>query len=184
VIEVPTFALEDGEHSAVAQGASGVVLSKHRIGDVSEFEFCKQATLRGWRVRHMGGSEQGYDAIISRSGVRPLFVQVKLARWKQKNAESGCYDIKNHAAGKTYSLVAYDILACHLEDIGKWVFYARQEFGSRSGTAFIPPDLRQRISRSLIDARDPDNWELLDQVAATHSQESGGIGLRMSYPTP
>jgi hypothetical protein len=182
VIEVPTFALEDGKHSAVTEGGSSSRFFSSQKGDISEFEFCKQASLRGWRVRHMGGCEQDYDVIISRALSRALFVQVKRAhRWNGQNN----YDIKNHSRGRTYSLAAYDILAAHLEDIDKWVFYTRGQLGNRKATTYMPTEFRSRATKSSApDARDPDNWELLDQVAAMYSQESLPLGQPLSYPAP
>ena len=161
------FALTDGEHSEVAENSGGCALSTHRVGDISEFEFCKQATLRGWRVRHTGGEEQGYDAIISRKGLRSIFVQVKRARWLQRHSNRGYFLADNGGCGKTYSPFAYDILACHLAAIGKWVFYTRNETGNRRGVSYLPPEMRRErhTRKTAMPARDPDNWELLDEVA-------------------
>lgn len=178
MIEVPTFALENGDHSAVTD--RGSLLSSLRKGDVSEFEFCKQATQRGWRVRHMSGAEQNYDAIISREGARSLFVQVKRCAYlKDKNA----YHVKNECGSGLYCNHAYDILAAHLADIDSWVFYTRSELGSRRKTTYTPTQMRNRsVGSNAPDARDPDNWELLDQVAAMYSQESLPLGQPLSHP--
>jgi hypothetical protein len=71
-----------------------------------------------------------------------------------------------------------------LGDTGRWVFYMRQELGNRVGTTYLPPELRKTaVSRAAPSPRDPDNWELLDQVAAIKAQESLGIGQPMSHAT-
>jgi len=147
----------------VAEPDSVARLCNNRIGDVSEFEFCRQATLHGWRARHMSGAEPNYDVIISRVGSRSVFVQVKRAYW---DTDRNAYRIRNKGGSGIYSPCAYDILAAHMEDIDKWVFYTRAELGNRSQTTYTPPHLRtSAVSRSAPPPRNPDNWDLLDEVA-------------------
>jgi hypothetical protein len=186
VIELPTFALEDGEHSEVSFGGSREQGHAFDRGGLSEIAFEMDAIRRGWLVAAARGSGRDFDYIVKRPNVlRPVSVQVKYARWKKNAGGYWHYSIKCRRRLGAYSATAFDVLAAHLGDTGQWVFYARQELGNRGGTTYLPPELRKTaVAKTALTPRDPDNWELLDQVAATHSQESGGIGLRMSYPTP
>ena len=100
--------------------------------------------------------------------MRPMFVQVKHAFLTTgRNYGAGkFYDICNAKNGAVYSSTAYDVLAVYLWDRREWVLYSRAELGGRHGTTFTPPELRLRAVRgSGCDARDPNNWHLLDEVA-------------------
>jgi hypothetical protein len=187
------FAVEDGEHSAVTEGglyAPGITCraQRRRLGDASEFEFCKQAALHGWRVKHFGGFESNYDAIVQKPDMPLLTVQIKRA-WRSKPDESnGAYAVgckRPGNSGELYSLHAFDVLAAHLTDVNCWLFFTRPELGDRKNVTYVLPSYRKnkRQERCCSD-RDPDNWELLDQVAAMYSQESSGVTQPMSHPIP
>ncbi len=186
MIEVPTFALEDGEHSAVTRGASGA-LNSCELGDISEMKFEIEAITRGWLVASPRGRARDFDCIIKRQSTRPITVQIKKAR---KQSEFRYLFNTSRGLGKNgrrvaYSYSAFDVLAVHLSDLDRWIFFSRQDLGERQGAAYTLPENRKQAQHShSMDARNPDNWELLDRVAAMHSQESGGMGLRTSYPTP
>ena len=140
--------------------------------DIAELLFCIEARKRGYEVKWMSGGCKGYDVILERDGVRPMFVQVKHT-FLREQAQGGSwfYKIKNGVAGKTYANNSYDVLAVYMWDRGEWVFYTRGELGNRSETTYTPPELRKvATSKSACAPRDPNNWHLLDEVAAQLSQ--------------
>ncbi len=180
------FAIEDGEHSAVAEGGISE-LSAKRKGKISEAAFALQAIIRGWDVVNPNGDPDDYDTILKRPHTRPILVQVKRS---MRYPDDNCYRINASRSGGSdskrrilYSYTAFDVLAAHLADVDRWVFYTRAELGDRTQTTYkLPAERRQVVSKRAPDARDPDNWELLDQVAAMYSQESKGVSQQMSHP--
>jgi hypothetical protein len=51
-------------------------------------------------------------------------------------------------------------------DADRWVFYTRPELGNRTLTTYALPEFRKnKVRKDAPDARDPDNWDLLDEVA-------------------
>ncbi len=169
------FAVEDGEHSAVTQGASVDLESNDYKGKVSEAAFAYQAVLRGWDVIDAGGAAD-YDRIVKRPYTRAILVQVKRAYRDQERTlyVVNCSRSRKGASGRQqYSTTAFDILAVHLADINQWVFYTRAEIGNRVRACYILPEERKnKTSVNAMAPRNPNNWELLDQVAAMYSQES------------
>jgi hypothetical protein len=166
------FAVEGGEHSPVTEGATNGDARNHEDefvrGDLAELMFCVEARKRGYWVKWMQGNCKGYDVILERDGMRPMFVQVKhLFRQKHK----GCHQYKvPNTAGRSrvYSLTAYDVLACYLWDRDQWVFYMRKELGARCATSYMPAEYRRRRQRShALSHRQPDNWDLIEEVAAS-----------------
>lgn len=178
------FALEDGEHSSVSFGGSPQCGNDFDRGGLSEIAFELDAIKRGWLVASARGSGRDFDYILKRPHlIRPVSVQVKYARWRKNATGSWHYAIKCNRRLGAYSPTAFDILAAHLGDTGAWVFYTRQELGNRTGTTYLPPQLRKTaVSRAAPSPRDTDNWELLDQVAAPDCQESLGVGQPLSDP--
>jgi hypothetical protein len=181
------FAIEDGNHSQVALG--GEALSACDKGDISELAFEIAAQKRGWIVASARGKSKDFDAIVKRSHlIRPVTVQVKLANWAAggsgwKPGGAYRYSFPCGRLSGPYAVTAFDVLAVHLADIDKWVFYTRAELGNRRRSSYLPAELRKKAVRSSApDARNPDNWELLDQVAAMYSQESLGVAQQMSDP--
>ncbi len=181
MIEVPTFALEDGEHSAVTEG---LALSKNQLGDVSELAFELHAIRRGWTVATPRGSAQDFDAILKRPNLRPIVVQVKRAWASPKNGYSVPCCRRRPTGRVSYSTDAFDVLAAHLPDTDQFVFFTRGEIGGVGKLSFLPAPSRKNSRRSdaTVADRDPDNWELLDQVAAMYSQESLPLGQPLSHP--
>jgi hypothetical protein len=179
------FAVEDGEHSLVSFGGSPQCGNDFDRGGLSEIAFEMEAIRRGWLVAAARGSGRDFDYIVKRPHLaRPVSVQVKYARWTKNTRGCWHYAIKCRRRLGAYSASAFDILAAHLGASGKWVFYTRQEIGNRTGTTYLPPESRKTsVSRAAPAARNPDNWELLDQVASPDSQESLGIGQPLSDPT-
>ena len=147
-----------------------------RRADITEWLFCIAARERGYRAKHFGSQCKGYDVILERDGMRPIFVQVKygVLHRVSDNQLTGAYQIWNCSRGKIYDHAAYDILAFYMWDREEWLLFQRNEFGNQSSARYLPPEWRRtpRKSAAHLDDRNPDNWELLDQVAATHSQES------------
>ena len=163
------FAVTDGEHSEVTEGGANE-FSAQRKGKISEAAFALQAIIRGWDVVNPNGDPDDYDTILKRPHTRPILVQVKRAiRYLGDN----CYRINASRSGGPdskrrilYSHTAFDVLAAHLSDVDQWVFYTRAELGNRTQTTYkLPAERRQAVSSRAPDARDPDNWDLLNDVA-------------------
>lgn len=173
------FALPDSDIAPVTDGAmmtgASVGLENSVRGDVAEYEFCKQACLRGWRASHAGSGTQGYDVILSGKSQRPIFVQVKHGFLRRRpNAVSWYYQVKNSVRGKLYSPHAYDVLALYMWDRDQWLFFTRGELGNRTETTFTPPEFRKNAVKSnACDDRNPNNWELLDDVAQSLTNLEG-----------
>jgi hypothetical protein len=191
----PLFAIEDGEHSEVTAGGSTLMTSRD-LGEISESKFELRASELGWLVASPRGTNRDFDAIVMRRGGRPIVVQIKRSNVVQ-GADSKSYAINcsrrtlksGTCKNVLYDENAFDVLAAHLPDIDKWMFFTRSELGSRQKTTYCPPDFRQNKRKThygthgeLMSDRNPDNWELLDQVAAMHSQESAGVSQQMSHP--
>ena len=176
------FALTDGEHSEVTEGAAPTSfdISRPVRGAITERLFEAAALSRGWEVASNIGGGKDFDHIVRKPTLRPIVVQIKLASWDEKN---NSYKIHNATASGLYSAHAYDVMAAYLEDLNKWVFYSRPELGNRISTTYTPPQSRKNATKkSAPDARDPDNWELLDQFADMYSQVSLGVTQQMSHP--
>ena len=142
-----------------------------RRADITELLFCIEARNRGYRVRLLGGTCQGYDVILERDDMRPLFVQVKhglLASDGRQNRNCQSYRIPNFSrSGCAYGPHSYDILAFYMWDREQWLLFRRCEFGNRTQTRWLPPEVRQRArsTNAKLDDREPNNWSLLDDVA-------------------
>ena len=163
------FALEDGQHSEVTQGCAAVDFKSNDYkGKVSEAAFAYQAVLRGWDVIDAGGAPD-YDRIVKRPYTRAVLVQVKRAYRDKDRALYivNCSKSRKDARGRQqYSSTAFDVLAVHLADIDRWVFYTRAEIGNRVCACYIlPEDRKNKTSVIAMTARDPDNWDLLHDVA-------------------
>ena len=140
--------------------------NKCEKGDISEALFEIEAQRRGWLVASGRGKGRDFDSIIKRpSLIRPISVQVKMANWNATPRGHFRYTVKCSGSGP-YSSTAFDVLAVHLPDSDRWVFYKREEIGNRIGIVYLPPEFRKKaVRRDAITSRDPDNWELLDEVA-------------------
>ena len=179
------LAIPDSDIAPVTEGA--VVEQSARLkGRISEAAFALEAVTRGWIVIDPGDIDD-FDRILKRFNTPALTVQIKRAKLYERDQ---CYRINASRSGGLgakkrvlYAPQAFDILAAHLVDVNKWVFYTRAEIGNRTQLVYKRPELRKQATSSrACDARDPDNWSLLDQVAAIRSQESFGLGQPMSYP--
>ncbi len=184
------FAVTDGEHSEVTEGGTVVPPSnvdrcdekaeERKRGDIAEYLCAIELTRRGYTCNVMGSGCKGFDVIADRSDIRPQFVQVKHGFY----SERGYYSIFNNKAGRLYGANAYDFLAFYMWDREQWVIYSRAELGNRLVTSYTPPETRQRARKSTtgIADRQPNNWELFDQLAMANSQESVGVTQQMSDP--
>ena len=145
--------------------------SAHK-GKISEAAFTLAAVIRGWDVIMPTASSEDYDRIIKRPLTRPLVIQVKRAHRDAANdryyrincSRSGCAGVGHKRI--LYGPMAFDVLAAHLHDIDKWLFFSRPELGNRTTTLYVLPEERKQASRSdAMQDRTPDNWSLLDDVA-------------------
>jgi hypothetical protein len=136
---------------------------KIRRSKTAELLFCLKAVELGYDVKWMQGDCKNYDIILERPGMRPMFVQVKSAGTQASRSD---YVIRNSTEGVVYDAVAYNVLAVHLYDRNEWVLYTRSELGNRMSTSYMPAEFRQYAARNRApDARDPNNWHLLNEVA-------------------
>lgn len=162
------LALPDSDISPVTEGA--VVEQSARLkGRISEAAFALEAVERNWIVIDPGDIDD-FDRILKRAHTPALTVQIKRAIMY---AADGCYRVNASRSGGNggkrilYGPQAFDILAAHLADINAWVFYTRAEIGNRTQLIYKRPEMRkQRVSSRACDARDLDNWNLIDEVAA------------------
>jgi hypothetical protein len=176
------FAVEDGEHALVTEGAAielPVRQDNTRRGAIVERLFEIAALERGYEIAANIGGGKDFDYIVRLPKGRPVVVQIKTGTFRVHKC---CYDITNKTPAGTYSASAYDVLAVYLPDRSQWVFYSRRELGSRGRTTYTPRETRiiSRKSRygaygETIADRDPDNWELLHNIAES---------LTLSGPTP
>ena len=186
------FALTDGEHFGVTEGGI-ITLSDDELrqfaasenimrGDIAEYRCAEQLTRRGYSCTVLGGGFKGFDIIADRHDIRAQHVQVKHGFLDGKNR----YQIPNKACNRVYGATDYDILAFYMWDRNEWLIYGRAEFGNMIGISYVPPDLRKyaRSERSGPADRQPNNWELFDQLAIANSQESFGVTQQMSDPLP
>ena len=161
------LAMPDSDIAPVTTDAIIHVVSRNDKGRISELEFEKQATLRGWSVATPRAGAKDFDCIIKRPTTRPLVIQIKKAtsvRSGQSFYITCCQKPPNQPA-KPYSAQAFDVLAAHLYEPDEWIFYKRSELGQRTTTSYTHDHLRATIKKSACDARDPNNWHLLDEVA-------------------
>ena len=178
------FAVQDSEHSAVTEG--GIIVPQgnrdhiedRKRADIAEYLCAIELTKRGYACNVMGGNCVGYDIIADRCDIRPQFVQVKQGCPRNRKGTQ-CYYILNHSQNVTYGANAYDILAFYMWDRSQWLIYGRSEFGNRSMTSYTPHDSRRIARKSCYGAsgeimadRQPNNWELFNQLAIANSQES------------
>ncbi len=184
------FALTDGEHSEVTEGGI-MTLSDHELlqvkassnfarGDIAEYRCAEALTWRGYSCTVLGGRFKGFDLIADRDGIRAQHVQVKHGFLDGKNR----YLINHKSHNRLYSATDYDIFVYYMWDRDQWLVFSRAEFGNMVGISYIPPDLRKnsRYERSGPADRQPNNWELFDQLAMANSQESVGVTQQMSDP--
>ena len=166
------FAMEDGEHSLVTEGAVSDAPPKKdsvRKGAIVERLFEIAALERGYEIAVNIGGGKDFDYIIRLPGKRPIVVQIKTG---SLHANYGFYQIKNVTNSGVYSELAYDVLAVYLPDRSQWLFYSRRELGDRCKTSYKPREMRSLPRRSChgrhgetVADRDPDNWSLLDELS-------------------
>ena len=155
--------------SALIEDPFDVALNKCEKGDISEAMFDLAARRRGWIVASAHGKARDFDSVVKRPQlIRPVSVQIKLAQQIRYDSGSCFYQVtcKQGATKQSYSSTAFDILAVHLFDVDKFVFYRREEIGNRLCFMYLLPEMRKyRTRKTAMPNRNPDNWELLDEVA-------------------
>lgn len=163
IAPVTEDAVVDVAPDEAAQDRREKQAEKIRRSKTAELLFCLKAVELGYDVKWMQGQCKGYDIILERRGMRPMFVQVKSTGPQAGRSD---YFIRNCTEGVIYDAAAYDVLAVHLYDRNEWVFYTRSELGNRTSTSYMPAEFRQYAARNrACNARDPNNWSILDEVA-------------------
>lgn len=172
------FATPDSDIAPVTEDAAVDCAPKRddwRKGAIVERLFEIAALERGYEISVNIGGGKDFDYIVRFPGQRPVVVQIKTGWfWPLKN----CYQIYNRASSGLYSINAYDVLAVFLADRNQWLFYSRAELGNRTLTTYMPRELRERARKSFtashgesVADREPNNWSLLDEVAASLSRQ-------------
>jgi hypothetical protein len=149
------FAMEDGDHSPVT--GSHIELSACRKGDVAEALFIAGAQMRDYDVFKPFGHAQTADLCLVKSGSSPMLAQVKTA-WKATDRNNS-YSVnigKGCSSKHAYKPGDFHVLAAYLPDRNEFVLWSL-------------PDLKGRITLrySPEKHRAPNNWELLDKIAAS-----------------
>jgi hypothetical protein len=128
------------------------VLSARDKGAHAELLFCAEAGARGYTIfTPLVGSPKA-DVCIKMGQGPYVGIQVKRACFNTQ--ADGFYKVHTSARQKRYSTGDFDVLAAYLPDRNVFVFWRLEEV-SQYG----------QISYSPGRHRDPDNWELLDDVA-------------------
>jgi hypothetical protein len=149
------FAVEDGEHGPATGGR--IELSACRKGDVAEALFIAGAQMRNYEVFKPFGHAQTADMCLVKSGSSPMLAQVKTARRDPNRSNSYAINIGKGCSNKrAYSVGDFHVLAAYLPDTNKFVLWSIEDLKGRVTLRYSP-----EIHRA------PDNWELLDEIAAT-----------------
>lgn len=149
------FALSDGIHAPVTTGAVRG-LSPCRKGELAETLFIAGAMVHDWEVFTPFGHAQTADLCLVRCGFRPILVQVKTG-----TIDRGAYHVSVKRANqggspRPYAAGDFDVLAAYLPDRNQFVLWTFDDIKSRVSIRYSPERHRQ-----------PGNWALLDQVAAS-----------------
>lgn len=174
------FATPDSDIAPVTQDAIvGLNLGQRDYeqeklrGKIAELRCCEQIARLGWHYTMMGNGHSGYDIIAERENTALQRIQVKHGFLRPPpSGRKGApfYKICNHKSGKIYGPAAYDFLVFYMYDRDQWLVYHRTEIGSRHDVIWIPPDLRRGLARpGSVPQRNPNNWELLNEMAASLS---------------
>ena len=147
------FALEDGIHAPITGGAT---LSACRKGELAETLFIAGAMVHDWEIFTPFGHAQTTDVMLTRSGVRPIGVQVKTA-----TRDRGAYhvSVKRATGGfkaRPYQEHDFDVLAAYLPDLNQFVFWTFDDISNRISVRYDPNKHRK-----------PGNWDLLNDVAVS-----------------
>jgi len=168
VTQAALFAVEDGEHSAVTEGGCAGNLEK---GKSHAVEFFYAATRRGWHIyAPVFNDGAAADCAGTKPGLPSILFQNKTGTIERGRPGYGICASRGSAVKRPYARHDFDILVAYLPDRKQFAFFAYDQVAGRK-TIRYNPDIHFK----------PDNWELLDQVAAIKSQESQGIGQLMSH---
>jgi hypothetical protein len=160
------FALESGFHAPVARSAG--TLSSNRKGEIAETLFIAGAMVHDWEVFVPFGHAQTTDVCIVKPRKAPVKVQVKTAAL----AEAGGYQIgtQKSSGGKkkhmAYQAGDFDVLAAYLQDLNQFVFWAAEDIINKQTVRYCPTRHRQ-----------PNNWELLNDVAESLTNFGSGTAI-------
>ncbi len=168
------FATPDSDITPVTEDA--VVdghLSAVTKGTISEKLVEVAALRRGWHVATNTGGGDDFDHIIKRPQyLRGVVVQVRLAFMHARHGSMRYVVPFRKTAGGCYSATAFDVFAVHLPDTDEVVFFTRAETGNRITTTYTRrASLTRNSPSSAMAYRDPNNWHLLDEVAASLSRQ-------------
>lgn len=132
-------------------------LASNQKGAHTELLFCAEAGARGYTIfMPLVGSPRA-DLCLKMGQGPYIGIQVKLACINTQRP--GLYKVNTSPMKNKYSPGDFDILAAYLPDLNAFVFWHLDEIAQYG-----------QISYSPSKHRDPDNWELLDEVAAANSR--------------
>lgn len=168
------FATPDSDIAPVTQDAViERAIGATQKGTITEKLFEVAALRRGWNVASNTGGGDDFDHIIKRPEMaRGVVVQTRLAQLSLINGTWRYTVSLCNRYGQPYSATAFDVLAAHLADTDEFLFFTRLEIGNRRGTTYTRrKDLTRSCRSSSMPFRDPNNWHLLDEVAASLSRQ-------------
>jgi hypothetical protein len=122
-------------------------------GAYAEMLFCAQAGYRGWEVYMPIGHAQTADVCIFKPPVRPVTVQVKMATWEDSHQSYSVASSRGKKVKVAYALGDFDILAAWLPDLEEFVLWRFDEICDRKRIRYSPKRHRQ-----------PNNWQLLEEL--------------------
>jgi hypothetical protein len=163
------FAVEDGEHSQVAEGGASANLDK---GNSHAIEFFYEATRRGWHIyAPVFNDGVAADCVGTKPGLPSILFQNKTGTIERGRPGYGICASRGSTVKRPYARHDFDVLAAYLPDRKQFAFFTYDQVAGRK-TIRYNPEIHFK----------PDNWELLDQVAAIKAQESLGVTQPMSNP--
>ena len=163
------FAVEDGEHSAVAEGGCAGNLEK---GNSHTIEFFYAATRRGWHIyAPVFNDGVAADCVGTKPGLPSILFQNKTGTIERGRPGYGICASRGSTIKRPYAKHDFDILVAYLPDRKQFAFFTYDQVNGRKMVRYDPNTHFK-----------PNNWELLDQVAAMYSQESLSMGQPLSHP--
>ncbi len=125
-------------------------------GAYAEMLFCAHVGYRGWEVYMPIGHAQTADVCIFKPPGRAITVQIKSAFWDETKQSYVINSSRGQSSKAAYATGDFDILAAWLPDVEEFVLWRFDEICDRKRIRYSPKRHRQ-----------PNNWELLEELITT-----------------